>query len=94
MDKKTIIGGVVVALVFVGFLVFNANQQKKYQEQVRKYQEYLASQQPAMPARAATDDGGQHRRIARGRERAGGFRRPVAAAGRHGGGDPRRGGRA
>ena len=50
MDKKTIIGGVVVALVFVGFLVFNANQQKKYQEQVRKYQEYLASQQPAMPA--------------------------------------------
>ena len=50
MDKKTIIGGVVVALVFVGFLVFDANQQKKYQEQVRKYQEYLASQQPAMPA--------------------------------------------
>ena len=39
MDKKTIIGGVVVALVFVGFLVFNANQQKKYQEHVRKYQE-------------------------------------------------------
>ena len=38
--------------------------------------------------------GWEHRRIARGRERAGGFRRPVAAAGRHGGGDPRRGGRA
>ena len=49
MDKKTIIGGVVVALVFVGFLLFNANQQKKYREQVLKYQEYVASQQAAMP---------------------------------------------
>ena len=33
MDKKSIIGIVVVALLFVGFAYFNTKEQEKYQQE-------------------------------------------------------------
>ena len=34
MDKKSIAGIVIVALIFLGFTFYNSHQQKKYQEQL------------------------------------------------------------
>lgn len=47
MDKKSIAGIVVVSLLFVAFAIFNSRQQQEYQEKLKAYQEYVASQQPA-----------------------------------------------
>ena len=37
MDKKSIAGIVIVALIFLGFTFYNSHQQKKYQEQLMAY---------------------------------------------------------
>ena len=50
MDKKSIIGIVVIALLFVGFTWFNSYEQKKYQQAHAEWQarqdSLLAAQQP------------------------------------------------
>lgn len=43
MDKKSIIGIAVVALLFVGFAFFNAKEQQKYQQQMAEWQAYQDS---------------------------------------------------
>ncbi|MDE6779139.1 MAG: membrane protein insertase YidC, partial [Alistipes sp.] len=47
MDKKSIAGIAVVSVLFVIFMVINGRQQREYQEKLRAYQEYVASQTPA-----------------------------------------------
>ena len=47
MDKKSILGILVVGALFVAFAIFNARQQTEYQKKLQAYQEYVASQQPA-----------------------------------------------
>ena len=37
MDKKTILGIVVVAALFLGFAYFNTKQQEKYQQEMAAY---------------------------------------------------------
>ena len=51
MDKKSIIGIAVVAVLFLGFAYFNSQQQKEYQEQKAAYEAYVDS--VAVAARAA-----------------------------------------
>ena len=51
MDKKSIIGIAVVAVLFLGFAYFNSQQQKEYQEQKAAYEAYVDS--VAAAARAA-----------------------------------------
>ncbi len=51
MDKKSIIGIAVVAVLFLGFAYFNNQQQKEYQEQKAAYEAYVDS--VAAAARAA-----------------------------------------
>ena len=56
MDKKSILGIVVVGALFVAFALFNARQQQEYQKKLQAYQEYVASQQPEevqLPAQEA-----------------------------------------
>ena len=43
MDKKSIIGIAVVALLFFGFAYFNTQEQKKYQEEMAAWQAYQDS---------------------------------------------------
>ena len=43
MDKKSIIGIVVVALLFVGFAYFNTKEQEKYQQEMAEWQAYQDS---------------------------------------------------
>lgn len=43
MDKKTILGIVVVAALFLGFAYFNTKQQEKYQQEMAAYQAYQDS---------------------------------------------------
>lgn len=54
MDKKSIIGIVVVALLFAGFAYLNTREQKKYQEELAVWQAYrdsvAAVSKPAVPA--------------------------------------------
>ncbi len=54
MDKKSIIGIAVVAVLFLGFAYFNSQQQKEYKEQMDRYQAYqdsvAAASRPAAPA--------------------------------------------
>lgn len=53
MDKKSIIGIVVVALLFAGFAYLNTREQKKYQEELAAWQAYrdsvAAVSKPAVP---------------------------------------------
>ena len=53
MDKKSIIGIAVVAVLFLGFAYFNSQQQKEYQEQMARYEAYqdsvAAATRPAAP---------------------------------------------
>ena len=51
MDKKSIIGIAVVAVLFLGFAYFNSQQQQEYQEQKAAYEAYVDS--VAAAARAA-----------------------------------------
>ena len=54
MDKKTILGIVVVAVLFLGFAYFNTKQQEKYQQEMAAWQAYqdsvAAVSRPAVPA--------------------------------------------
>ena len=52
MDKKSIIGIAVVAVLFLGFAYFNSQQQKEYLEQKAAYEAYVDS--VAAAARAAS----------------------------------------
>jgi len=47
MDKKSIAGIAVVGVLFVVFMIISGRQQREYQEKLRAYREYVASQQPA-----------------------------------------------
>ena len=46
MDKKSIAGIVIVALIFLGFTFYNSHQQKKYQEQLMAYNCLLYTSSP------------------------------------------------
>ena len=54
MDKKTILGIVVVAVLFLGFAYVNTKQQEKYQQEMAAWQAYQdsvgAASRPAVPA--------------------------------------------
>ena len=54
MDKKTILGIVVVAVLFLGFAYVNTKQQEKYQPEMAAWQAYqdsvAAASRPAVPA--------------------------------------------
>ena len=56
MDKKSIIGIVVVAVLFLGFAYFNGKEQEKYQQEMAAWQAYQdslsAAQRPAVPVAA------------------------------------------
>ena len=59
MDKKSIIGIAVVALLFLGFAFFSSKEQKEYQEQKALYDAYVDSvaraSQPVTPLAAGAD---------------------------------------
>ena len=61
MDKKTILGIVVVAALFLGFAYVNTKQQEKYQQEMAAWQAYqdsvAAASRPAVPAADSTTDG-------------------------------------
>ena len=51
MDKKSIIGIVVVAVLFLGFAYLNTKEQEKYQQEMaawQSYQDSLAAAQPVV----------------------------------------------
>ena len=54
MDKKTILGIVVVAVLFLGFAYVNTKQQEKYQQEMAAWQAYqdsvAAASRPVVPA--------------------------------------------
>ncbi len=61
MDKKSIAGIVLVSLLFVAFAIYNSRQQRDYQQKLKAYQEYVASQQEAeQPTAEATQDDDMH----------------------------------
>jgi len=61
MDKKTILGIVVVAALFLGFAYFNTKQQEKYQQEMAAYQAYqdsvAAATRPVVPGRGSFECG-------------------------------------
>ena len=56
MDKKSIIGIAVVAVLFLGFAYFNSQQQKEYLEQKAAYEAYVYSVAAAARAAAPVAD--------------------------------------
>ena len=56
MDKKSIIGIAVVAVLFLGFAYFNSQQQKEYLEQKAAYEAYVESVAAAARAAAPVAD--------------------------------------
>ncbi len=58
MDKKSIIGIAVVAVLFLGFAYFNTQQQKEYQQQKAAYEAYqdsvVRASRPVVPAADST----------------------------------------
>ena len=56
MDKKSIIGIAVVAVLFLGFAYFNSQQQKEYLEQKAAYEAYVDSAAAAARAAAPVAD--------------------------------------
>ena len=40
MDKKSIIGIVVIALLFAGFTFYSSREQKRYQQELAQWQAY------------------------------------------------------
>ena len=56
MDKKSIIGIAVVAVLFLGFAYFNSQQQKEYLEQKAAYEAYVDSVAAASRAAAPVAD--------------------------------------
>ena len=55
MDKKSIIGIAVVAVLFLGFAYFNSQQQKEYLEQKAAYEAYVDSVAAAARALVLSD---------------------------------------
>lgn len=55
MDKKTLIGFVVLALVFVGFAYLNGKEQKRYQEELAAYNAYQDSVKAATMPEVVVD---------------------------------------
>ncbi|MBR5464195.1 MAG: membrane protein insertase YidC [Alistipes sp.] len=55
MDKKTILGFVVLALVFVGFAYLNGKEQKRYQEELAAYNAYQDSVKAATMPQVVVD---------------------------------------
>ena len=55
MDKKTILGFVVLALVFVGFAFLNGKEQKRYQEELAAYNAYQDSVKAATMPQVVVD---------------------------------------
>ncbi|MBQ5727013.1 MAG: membrane protein insertase YidC, partial [Alistipes sp.] len=51
MDKKTIIGVVLMAAIFIGYVMYNSKQQAEYQESLQKAQ----TEQAAIEAEAAAE---------------------------------------
>ena len=61
MDKKTLIGLIVVGLLFVGFMIYNGKQQEEYQEKMAAWQaeqdSIAAAHAPVLPFAAADSTG-------------------------------------
>ena len=55
MDKKTLLGFVVLALVFVGFAYLNGKEQKRYQEELAAYNAYQDSVKAATMPEVVVD---------------------------------------
>lgn len=59
MDKKSIVGIAVIALLFAGFVYFSNREQKRYQQELAQWQAYqdsvAAAQSPAAVPVADTD---------------------------------------
>ncbi|MBO5878793.1 MAG: membrane protein insertase YidC [Alistipes sp.] len=55
MDKKTIIGVVLMSLIFIGYVVYNSKQQAEYQEYMATVQTEQAAAEAAAVEAAATD---------------------------------------
>ena len=68
MDKKTILGIVVVAVLFLGFAYVNTKQQEKYQQEMAAWQAYqdsvAAASRPAVPAADSVAGGAAERAVA------------------------------
>ena len=68
MDKKTILGIVVVAVLFLGFAYVNTKQQEKYQQEMAAWQAYqdsvAAASRPAVPAADSAAGGVAERVVA------------------------------
>ena len=60
MDKKSIIGIVVIALLFAGFTYYSSREQKRYQQELAEWQAYqdsvAAASAPAVPAADASEN--------------------------------------
>ena len=57
MDKKSIIGLVITALIFIGFTIYSTNRQQKYQRELAEYNAYVA-QKAAEEAEAVAEAAG------------------------------------
>ena len=55
MDKKSIIGIVLMSLIFIGYVVYNSKQQAEYQ----KYMEQVQAEQTAVAAAQAEESAAQ-----------------------------------
>ena len=55
MDKKTLLGFVILALVFVGFAYLNGKEQKRYQEELAAYNAYQDSVKAATMPEVVVD---------------------------------------
>jgi len=68
MDKKTILGIVVVAVLFLGFAYVNTKQQEKYQQEMAAWQAYqdsvAAASRPAVPAADSATGGAAESAVA------------------------------
>ena len=55
MDKKTLLGLVAMALVFIGFAYLNGKDQQRYQEELARYEAYQDSVRRATQPEVAAD---------------------------------------
>ena len=58
MDKKSIIGIAVVAVLFLGFAYMNTKEQEKYQQEMARWQAYQDSLAAAAAGAAPPPGGG------------------------------------
>ena len=85
MDKKSIIGIAVVAVLFLGFAYMNTKEQEKYQQEMARWQAY----QDSLAAAAAVTAPAAGEAVGRGGF--GGGRRRARTSGGGAGRDARRG---